>query len=167
MSGHAVSYGRSNKFRRSFEEHGIILGFMRIIPRTEYQQGIPRWLQRFDNLDFGTPEFANLGEQEIKKREIVAEPGSTYDELFGYQSRFAEYKYTPSTTHGDLKEALDYWTMTRKLIGVPSLDTDFVMADPTNRIFAVTDPVTQHLVVQCLNRTHAIRPLPYFGTPML
>lgn len=167
MSGHGVAVGHSNRFRRFFEEHGHIIAMLSVLPRTAYQQGLPKHLQRFDPFDYAFPEFANIGEEPILKRELMIDFAdfAAYDEVFGYQSRYSEYKYSPSTVHGDFKDTLNFWHMGRIFESPPSLETPFIEADPTDRIFAVTD--VDNMYCQILNKVHAIRPLPYFGTPML
>jgi hypothetical protein len=168
MSGHAVSVGRSNSFKKSFEEHGYIIGIMSVIPRTAYQQGLPRHFSKFDRFDHYWPEFANIGEQEIKMKELF----TTYDgpnqneQTFGYQSRYAEYKFQPTTVHGNFKDTLAYWHMGRIFENAPDLNNSFVSADPTDRIFAVNDG-NNNLYCQIFNKVDALRPLPYFGTPTL
>ena len=170
MSGHGVSYGRTNRFARRFEEHGFVMGIMSVLPRTAYQQGIPKTLMRFDRFDFAWPEFANIGEQEIKLPELwydYSGPASELTETFGYQSRYAEYKYVPSSVHGEFKDSLAFWHMGRIFDAKPELNSQFVTSDPTRRIFAVTDPNEQELWCHVYNNVQAIRPLPYYGTPAL
>lgn len=171
MAGHGVSYGMSNSFRRRFEEHGFIIGLMSVLPVTAYQNGLSRMFTRFDKLDYAWPEFANIGEQEIKVKELWYDPTSEEagenEEVFGYQSRYAEYKQIPSSVHGDFRTNLDFWHMGRIFTDKPVLSEEFVMSDPTTRIYAVTDDGVMHLWCHVYNKVNAIRPLPYFGTPVL
>lgn len=166
MAGHGVAVGNSNGFSTYCEEHGWIIGICSFLPRTAYMQGIPKHFSRFDKYDYYWREFAHLGEQVVTKKELVYQPiGGTNDELFGYQSRYAEYKYTPSTVHGDFKNTLLYWHMARVFDSTPSLNQTFIEADPTKRIFAVTDTNTHDLYLQIYNKVDALRLMPYFGTP--
>lgn len=169
MSGHGFSVGTTNGFTRRFEEHGFVIGIMSVMPRTAYQQGCPKFLRRFDRFDYGWPELAHLGEQAVTSSELYYDavtgiPGQN-DELFGYQSRYAEYKYTPSSVHGDMRDDLSFWHLARIFSAKPELNETFVEAIPSNRIFAVTDDNIHHLYCQVYNRISALRPLPYFGTP--
>lgn len=170
MAGHGIAVGSTNRFSRFFEEHGYIIGFMSVLPRTGYQDQVDRHWTRFDKLDYAWPEFAHIGEQEIKRREVYFQtlfsPG-TGDETFGYTPRYAEYKFGKSSTHGEFKSSLSYWTMNRILTDAPLLNSDFVKSNPTYRIFPVTDPTVHHLYATIYNKTSAIRPLPYFGVPAL
>ncbi|KAA6326506.1 hypothetical protein EZS27_024395 [termite gut metagenome] len=171
MSGHGVASGNSHSFRSFFEEHGIVIGIMSVLPRTAYQQGIPRFFSKLDKFDFFFPEFAHLGEQEVKVGEIYATgAGATDDATFGYQSRYAEYKYIPSRVAGEFRSSLDFWHMGRKFSSKPSLNQEFVQANPTTRIFAIEtggeEPETQ-LYTQIYVNLQAIRPMPIFGTPQL
>lgn len=167
-AGHGISVGETNSFKAKFEEHGYVLGIMSVLPKTNYQQGIPRHFQRADKLDFYWPELANLGEQEVKNAEIYYDQASndgSNNETFGYQQRYAEYKYGCSMVHGDFRSSLDFWHMGRKFDTRPSLNNTFVKSDPTNRIFAVT--TGDHLWVQVYNNVKARRPMPYFANPQL
>lgn len=167
MSGHGQSFGSTNGFARKFSEHGFVIGIMSVLPKTAYQQGIPRMFSRTSRFDYYWPEFAQIGEQEVKNKELYYNPAAaagTADGTFGYQSRYAEYKFEPSTVHGEFRDTLDFWHMGRKFASAPALNESFVQSDPTSRIFAVTEG-TQHLYCQLYNKVDAVRPMPYFGTP--
>lgn len=169
MAGHGISVGNQNGFKKTFVEHGWIVGLMSVIPKTAYQQGIPRKFSRWDKFDYAWPEFANIGEQEVLNKELYLDPtddGTSDDLPFGYQSRYAEYKYAPSTVHGEMRTTQSHWHMGRIFNGRPLLNESFVMADPTSRIFAV-DPNPSPLYVQIYHQVDALRPLPYYGTPQL
>jgi len=88
-------------------------------------------------------------------------------ETFGYQQRYAEYKYERSTVHGDFRDNLKYWHMGRIFDNKPVLNTEFVEADADKRIFAVEDETTDELYVQIYNKVDALRPMPYFSIPSL
>lgn len=172
MAGRGFSAGSGAGFKRTFEEHGYVIGLMSVLPRTAYQQGVPRHFSRTTKFDYAWPEFAQLGEQEILRKEIMLAPQLfNNNETFGYTPRYSEYKYVPSTVHGAFRDSLAYWHMGR--IFDPeqpvTLNSSFVTADPTTRIFAVDseDPTIEQLYCHVLNRCDALRPLPYFGTPTL
>ena len=172
MAGHGISVGNSHGFTRSFEEHGFIIGIMSIMPRSAYSQGLPRHFFKFDKFDFGNPLFANLGEQQVYNKELLMKGNAAYDEdVFGYQSRYCEYKFGQSSCHGEFRTNLDYWHMTRKFsyVSPPVLNERFVKCYPTEtkRVFAVTDPAHHNMYCQLYHNIRAIRPLPIFGTPSL
>lgn len=101
-------------FKKYFEEHGYLIGIMSVLPRTAYQDGTRRMFLREDKMDFYWPEFAQLGEQPVYKDEIYSTfNDATKKEAFGYQSRYCEYKYIPSSVHGDFKNSLAFWHMGR------------------------------------------------------
>lgn len=173
MGGRGVAAGKSNSFVHKFNDYGYVIGIMSIIPRSEYQGGLPRKFQKFDRFDYAFPEFAHLGEQEIKNSEIFFNPT---DELanngvFGYTSRYAEYKFVPSTTHGDFLSTLNYWHLGRKFTNTPGLNQEFlqVLPEDNNRIFAVERDVNgrplDHIWCQLYVNATAKRLLPKFGTP--
>lgn len=165
MAGHGISVSSGKSGSYFCEEHGYIIGVMSILPRTAYQQGIPRDFLKFDTLDDLQPEFANIGEQEVYNAELYAyttNPQGT----FGYIPRYSEYRYMPSRVAGDFRTTLDYWTLGRIFATEPALNQTFIECKPsdTTRIFAVedgTDPLFCHIY----NKIQSVRPLPKFGTP--
>lgn len=168
MSGHGISTGGGSRFKRRFEEHGYVIGILSVRPRTCYQQGVPRHFTKFDKFDHYWPSFAHIGEQEIVSRELFYDPNGSAGQqntLFGYTPRYAEYKFMPSTVHGEFKTTLSYWHMGRIFGTPPNLNENFVTCDPTSRVFAVTD--AEQLYVQLYNAVDALRPMPYFGTPAI
>ena len=170
MVGHGISVGNTNEFRKRFEEHGFVIGIMSIIPRTSYQNGLPRVFQKYDKFDYFFPDLAHLGEQEVKNSELYLNTTKPLDNpankgTFGYQPRYAEYRFVNDSVHGDMAGNLDFWHMGRKFTELPPLNTSFVQSNPTQRIFAVEDPNEHKLIVQTYCNFQAIRPLPKFGTP--
>lgn len=167
MAGHGVSAGNVTHYSKFFEEHCYIISVFFMRPQTAYQQGIPRlWWNRFDKLDWPWWQFANLGEQEVLNREIYFNADAADGETFGYQQRLAEYKYIPSTVHGEFKSSLDFWHWGRIFASRPTLSKEFVECDPDSRIFNViqdTDPL--YAIIS--HKITAIRPLPYYGEPTL
>jgi len=168
MAGHgiAVSSGKSGSYYA--EEHGYIIGIMSVMPKTAYQQGIPRTYSKLDPLDYYWPSFANIGEQEVKLQELYAYTANKED-TFGYVPRYAEYKYMPSRVAGDFRTSLDYWHLGRIFYSEPTLSQEFVecTSGQTQRIFAVTDPDAQKLYCHVLNKIKAVRPMPKYGTPTI
>lgn len=169
MAGHGVAGGSLNSFHKFFEEHGFIISVMFLRPKPAYQQGMPRmWRQRFDKLEWAWPSFAHLGEQIIERGEIWFDGNPVNDtDEFGYQSRYAEYKYIPSSVHGEFKTNLNFWHWGRIFTGFPTLSKEFMECDPSERIFNVVDTNTASMYCIVSNKITARRPLPYFGTPTL
>lgn len=169
MSGHAIGVGDGLGFKHSFDEHGVILGLCRVIPKTAYNQGINKHWQKFDKFDHYFPQFANLGEQEVLAKELYVD-GSNGDQengVFGYQQRFAEYKYSFSRVAGDFRDNLAYWEQSRKFNDFPVLNQSFVECNPDDRIFAVTDPTEDKLWISLYHSVDALRPIPYHSNPSL
>lgn len=171
MAGHGVSAGTTMRFKRRFEEHGFIIGIMSVMPHASYSQGCPKSLTRFDKLDYAFPEFAHLGEQPVLDRELYINGTSTGDGTFGYQSVYADYKFSNDEIHGDFKTSLNYWHMGRIFASKPSLNESFITSRPTQRIFAVDatedTPNSHKLWCELYHNVQAIRPLPKYGTPMM
>lgn len=165
MAGHGISIGQSHGFKKEFLEHGYVIGIMSVLPRTAYNQGVPRHFSKTSKYDYFFPEFANLGEQEVYAKEAYCayNDAAQNTEIFGYQERYAEYKYKNSEVHGDFKDTLSFWHMGRIFAAKPALNSAFVTSDPTTRIYAV--PTGDTLWVQIYNDVQAVRPMPYYGTP--
>jgi hypothetical protein len=164
MAGHgmSVSSGRSGSYY--CEEHGYIIGIMSVMPKTAYQQGIPKTFLKNDTLDYYWPSFAHIGEQPVVNNELYAYT-ATGEDTFGYVPRYSEYKFMPSRVAADFRNQLDFWHLGRIFDEQPSLSAAFVECEPTKRVFAVEDGV-QSLYCHVLNKIKAIRPMPKFGTPM-
>lgn len=168
MAGHGIAVGNGSGFTGSFKEHGYVFGIMSVLPRTSYQQGLPKHFSRFDKLDYAWPSFAQIGEQAVLNKEIFYPyTGTGEDGTFGYQSRYAEYKYGCSTVHGQFRTTLAHWHPGRIFSTPPALNEAFITSDPTKRIFAVEAPDEDELLVNLYNRVDALRPLPYFNVPTL
>lgn len=167
MAGHGVGVHQGRVGNYYATEFGYVLGLMSVLPKTAYQQGIHRMFTKFDYLDYAFPSFANLGEQEVLKRELFAYDGGS-KELFGYIPRYAEYKFMNSRVAGDFRTTLDFWHLGRIFAGIPNLSQDFIECHPDDvlRIFAVQDD-TDNLWCHILNKVRINRKLPFFGTPTI
>lgn len=169
MAGHGVTAGQVTGYRKFCEEHGFFMSFIFLRPQPAYQQGLPRmWWRRNDKLDYLWPTFARIGEQEVLTKEVYyRNDADDDDDIFGYQQRYAEYKYIPSTVHGEFRTTLDFWHWGRQFDAVPTLSPEFVHCDPSDRIFNVLSTGTDSLYCIVNNRITARRPLPYYGEPQL
>lgn len=168
MAGYGKSYGSSSRSRRYFEEHGYIFAILSVLPKASYQQGLERHWTRETLFDYAWPSFANLGEQEIKNKEIFAQ-SDTPDGVFGYAPRYSEYKYIPSTVHGAMRSSLAYWHLGRIFSTAPALNASFVHPDPEElkRIFAVQDGETNSIYGVVKHHIQCRRRLPKYGIPSL
>lgn len=176
MMGHGLSVGRTNRFSYRCKEHGFVVAFLSVVPRTAYQQGIPRMFSRQDKFDYAWPELANLGEQEILTKElyysfdVADDPDNAL--LFGYIPRYSEYKFQVDRVAGDFRDTLSFWHLGRIFTSTPSLNENFTsmqenniaLAESYRRIFAVQDG-TDYLWMQLFHSLTVKRKLPYFGVP--
>lgn len=171
MQGHGLSFGNTNRFSYNCEEHGFVIGIMSVMPTTAYMQGIPRMFRHRNTfLDYPWPSFAHLGEQEVYDDEIYADPTSmpvdvNESPVFGYQSRYSDWKWMGSSAHGDFRTNLDFWHMTRKFSTQPLLGNEFIKFEDElqDRVFAVSD--TDTLWCYIYNNVSVKRSLPYYGRP--
>lgn len=165
MAGHGISAGANGQISYYCEEHGYIIGIMSVMPRTSYQNGIPKSWLKFDKFDYFWPSFAHLGEQPIENRELYYVNDGLNNDTFGYTPRYSEYKYINSSVHGEFKTSLDFWHLGRKFTTRPALNQTFIECLPDPRIFAVTSG--EQLYIHLYHRIKAKRKMPYFGTPKL
>lgn len=166
MAGHGLGFGK-NHFRPYFaEEHGWILVVGCIRPKTSYSQGIARKFTRKVPLDYPFPEFAGLGEQSVKKRELYFSGNPVVDDAdFGYQPRYSEYRFIPSKVAGEFRTTLAPWTMSRLFYASPNLNANFVSCNPTERIFAVMGDSSHSYLLKVNHRINVSRKLPKYGIP--
>lgn len=170
MGGHGINVGNSNDFRATFEEHGYIIGIMSVRPQSSYSQGIPKHFFKFDKFDYFYPQLANIGEQEVKYKELYVGADQTEaqgEETFGYVPRYSEYRFNHSTIHGDFRDTLEYWHMGRKFATRPHLNDEFIKIEPLNRIFAYEGNEVDHLYCHIYFKINARRPLPLFNVPSI
>lgn len=173
MTGHGFTANRSHTVKCYAPEHGLILGLLSVMPKPAYQQGQRRMFAKRSRYDFYWPVFSHLGNQDIKNKEIYAQGPSVVDsngeiideQPFGFTGRYDEYRYIPSTVHGDFKSTLNFWHMGRIFSNLPTLNSQFIECNPSKRPFAVLnqDPC----LVQLVNNITAIMPVPKRGTPGL
>ena len=167
MAGHSYSGQKSMSMTRRFEEFGWLYCILSIMPRTQYQQGIERQWTRKTPLQYYFPSFSHLGQQGVLGEELCA-TGTSYDSsVIGFQDRFEELRTIPNGVSGDFRDTLNYWTMTRifDVNNPPQLNSQFVTADPTKRIFAVQNAKT--CLVDIGFDIQCLRKLPKHGTPGL
>lgn len=167
MAGHGISVGMGRGISASFEEHGCILGIMSVMPKTAYQQGVPRFFRKFDKYDFFWPKFEHIGEQPVPNSEVYFDPGGAYNGTFGYQPRYTEYKAVTNKVSGEFRTTLAFWHLGRIFNAPPALNASFVTSNPSTRIFAVDDPAEHHLWCHCFFRVRASRPMSFYSTPKL
>lgn len=139
LYGHGIGAARSNRYMRHFEEHGFVVTLMSVLPETVYVQGLFRHWNRRTYLDYFQPELQHVGQQAVLKKEIYAASADP-DGTFGYQDKNDDYRRAESSVAGEFRTTvLDDWHMARIFASEPSLNSAFVTADPTKRIFRVQD----------------------------
>lgn len=122
-----------SSFTKSFEEHGFVIGVLCVRHNRTYQQGLERFWSRKDRLDYYVPQFANLGEQPVKKKEIMLTGESTDEETFGYQEAWADYRMKPNRVSGLMRsnatDSLDFWHYADNYSTVPTLSQEWMAED--------------------------------------
>lgn len=157
-------------FTKSFTEHGWIIGMVSVRADLNYQQGLNRMWSRRTKLDFYWPALSHIGEQSVLNKEIYTQ-GTSADELvFGYQERFAEYRYKPSLITGEFRsnfpQSLDTWHLAQDFSTLPLLNAAFIEdRPPISRIIAVQDE--PEFIGDFFFRMRTARPMPVYGVPGL
>jgi len=157
-------------FVKSFTEHGVILGFASVRADLNYQQGLNRMWSRQTRFDFYWPSLSHLGEQAVLVKEIFCD-GTPHDEtVFGYQERYAEYRYKPNQISGKFRsndpQSLDIWHLAQDFATAPALSAQFIEENPPlARIMAV--PTEPHLILDGYMQLTCARPMPMYGVPGL
>ena len=171
LSAYGVTASNFHGFTKSFVEHGYIIGFVSARADLTYQQGINKMWLRSTVYDFYWPTFAHLGEQAIELREIYAQGTEADTSVFGYQERYAEYRYKPSQITGKFRSSvtggnLDVWHLSQFFSNAPTLNEEFITENPPiKRIIAVQDE--PEFLLDIGFRYTTVRPMPMFGTPGL
>lgn len=171
--GKLTGYGAGTltcSWAKSFVEHGYVIGLLRARGELSYQQGLDRMFSRSTKYDFFWPELANLGEQEVLNKEIYVSNTSADDDVFGYQERYAEYRFKKSLITGKLNSeapgSLDWWHLAEDFASTPSLNQTFIEDQtPMERVVAVTDE--PDFIIDGFFEYRCARPIPVRPTPSL
>lgn len=168
LAGRGVAIGRDNSIEFTSPDYGFLIELCAVVPRTAYGQGISPIFKRFNYMDYPLPDFANLGEEPIKKRELYATLRKANDDsTFGYTARYYQFKYERDQIHGDMLTSLRHWNFARLFDGVPYNGKDFLEVDPSYRQFAVTDKTVDHFIVTMWHDIEIHRALPEISIPSL
>lgn len=172
MAGHGLSATQNHGFKRYFDEHGVLLGVLTVMPDANYYQGAQRMYLKRGVYDFAWPTLANLGEQPIYAEEIfnngIPLDVENESQVFGYTPRYAEYKFSNDEIHGEFRTSLSNWHAGRLFGSVPKLNSSFINGhDFDPQIFAVSDTISDPFWIQMYNDIKMSRKLPKFGTPSL
>lgn len=170
LSAYATFASSNQGFVRSFTEHGVILGLVSIRTDLNYQQGLDRHFSRNTRYDYLFPTFAHLGEQAVLNKEIYAQGTDEDDEPFGYQERYAEYRFKNSYITGKMRsddpQSLDIWHLAQNFESLPTLSSDFIEENPPfDRIIAVQDE--PQFLLDVHHELTDIRELPLYAIPGL
>ena len=170
LSAFGASGFRNHGFVKSFTEHCTIIGLACVFADLTYQQGINRMWKRRDRWDFYWPALSHIGEQPIYNEEIYAQGTSVDTDVFGYQERYAEYRYKPSMITGKMRSnyatSLDNWHLAQDFTALPALNASFIEENPpVDRVIAVTSE--PHMLLDMHFDLKCTRPMPVYSVPGL
>lgn len=168
QAGYGVVASGRNSFSKSFTEHCVLIGLVCARADLTYQQGLDRMFSRSTRYDFYWPAFAHIGEQAVLSKEIYMDDTSSDDDVFGYQERWAEYRYKPSKITGQFRSSagtsLDYWHLSQDFATRPLLNGDFMQENPpVDRVIAV--PSEPHFIFDSYMKLTCARPMPVYSVP--
>lgn len=173
LAAYGTSIARDHGFSQSFTEHGYVIGLMNIRADLTYQQGIRRHWNRSTRYDFYWPAFAMLGEQAVLQQEIYADGSALDNGVFGYQERWAEYRYSPSEITSLFRSTaagtLDAWHLAQHFETAPLLNANFITEQPPlERILAVGEEANgAQFIFDSVIDMIVARPLPLYSVPGL
>lgn len=170
LSGIGTATATGHGFTKSFTEHCIVIGLVNVRADLSYQQGLNRMWSRRTRYDFYWPALAHIGEQAVLYKEIFVSNGAPDTLAWGYQERYAEYRYKPSMITADFRSTaptpLDIWHLAQEFAAVPNLNAAFIVEDPPiDRVIAV--PSEPHFLMDAYFKFKAARPMPVYGVPGL
>lgn len=162
--------GGCGGFTHSFTEHGYVIGLINLRTDLTYFEGIPRHWSRLTRYDFYEPALARLGEQAVLNKEIFVSNDSTDDDVWGYQERFAEYKYGNSMVTSIMRPnalgGIPQWHLAEQFTSLPTLNATYVQDNPPiDRVIAVTSE--PHILMDVYFTNRCTRVMPVFNTPGL
>lgn len=157
-------------FSKSFTEHCVVIGLINVFADLTYQQGLNRMFSRQDRWDYYWPALAHLGEQAVLNKEIYAQGTADDDAVFGYQERFAEYRYKPSMITGQFRsnyaQSLDNWHVAQDFASLPALNASFIEENPPiDRVVAT--PSEPDVILDAFFDLKCARPMPTYSVPGL
>jgi len=173
LAAFGTYHAKGHGFSQSFVEHGYVIGLVSVRADMTYQQGLRRHWSRSTRYDYYFPAFAMLGEQAVLNKEIYVTGGSTDNNVFGYQERWAEYRYNPSEITGLFRSTaagtIDPWHYAQRFTSLPTLNSTFIQdSPPLARNLAVgTAANGQQLLLDAFFNINAARPLPMYSVPGL
>jgi hypothetical protein len=173
LAAMGTALAHNHGFTQSFTEHGVIIGLVSVRADLTYQQGLPRMWSRSTRYDFYFPAFAHLGEQAVLNKEIYVQGTSADNDVFGYQERWAEYRYKPSQISGLFKSTaagtLDGWHLAQKFNTLPTLNATFIAdTPPLDRALAVGNEANgQQFLFDSFFDVKMARPMPMYSVPGL
>lgn len=170
LTGFGTVAQTNDGFTKSFTEHGIIIGLASVRADLTYQKGVNRMFSRRTKYDYYWPTLAHLGEQSILNKEIYAQGTSADEDVFGYQERWAEYRYYPSKITGkfrsDATGSLDVWHLSQDFANLPTLSSTFIEDNPPlDRLVAVTNE--PHILLDSHIEVRSARAMPTYSVPGL
>ena len=169
--GAAATASDQHSFTLHAQEHGYIIGLANVSGEVSYQQGLHRLWTRRTRYEFYMPVFAFLGEQAIRNDEIYATGTDATDTaVFGYQERWAEYKYKPNRVTGAFRSTstgnIDEWHLAEEFATAPALNSTFIQQNtPTARIFAGTVTNNVQVLLDTVMDVEMTRAMPMFSVP--
>jgi hypothetical protein len=173
LAAMGTTLAHNHGFTQSFVEHGVIIGLVSIRADLTYQQGLQKMWSRSTRYDFYFPAFSHLGEQSVLNQEIYVTGDTTDTGVFGYQERWAEYRFYPSRISSLFRSTasgtIDGWHLAQKFTALPTLNSTFIVDNPpVSRTLAVGASANgQQFIFDSFFNVKKARPMPMYSVPGL
>ena len=173
LAAMGTALAHNHGFTYSATEHGVVIGLVSVRADLTYQQGLARMWSRSTRYDFYFPAFATLGEQAVLNKEIYVRGDSNDNDVFGYQERWAEYRYYPSRISGLFRSTaagtIDAWHLAQRFTSLPTLNNTFIQdTPPVDRIVAVGAAANgKQFIFDSFFDCKKARPMPMYSVPGL
>lgn len=165
LRGHGIGVAKGRRVMYHTTEDCIIIGFVSVKPKTVYMQSLPKMFSRFSRWDYFLPMLQNLGQQPVLNQEVDASHPQP-EGVFGYQDHNYSYRRIESRVSGEFRTTLNFWHMGIEYSTPPALNSDFVEAVPTDRVYAAGGAAHQ-LQVRVWNKIKRKSLVLPMGQPLL
>ena len=155
LYGYGIAGTRTRRYKKFFEEHGVVLTLMSVLPANVYAEHMHRDWFKTSQEEYFQYELQGIGQQEIYKGEVFPVSDAAKKEVFGYQGRYDEMRHTLSSIHGEFRTLYNYWHSAREFNEMPVLNGSFVSCNPSKRIFL--EQTKHSMLVMTYHHIRALR----------
>lgn len=173
--GRGTSFGK-DRLVDNFQakEHGYVIIMFSLVPHAYYGTGSRKYMFRSKSADYAFPEFANIGDEAITRKQLCTSFGhlNNNDVEVGYVQRYADYKYHDDEVHGLLADgqSLAPFVLQRGFDTGVTLSSSMleIPTDYMDGVMAVSSFASGfNAIVDCYFDSKFLRVLPEYSLPSL